>query len=227
MADKEEEVIVDVEEVYSKSEKYIEDNKNTLSMIVGAIVVIVGGYFGYTNLYVMPLESQAHEQMWKAEQYFEVDSFRLALEGDGNYYGFLTIINEYGVTKAANLANYYAGICYLNQGEYETAISFLGDFSSDDEILGAVALGAIGDAYMEMGNQNEALSYYKKAASNKTNDFTGPVYLMKAAFVQEQLGDYSSAVDSYNKILQEYPSSSESRRVDKYIARANSKLGKS
>jgi tetratricopeptide (TPR) repeat protein len=210
-----------VENALSKTEQYIEDNQKSLTIIVAAIVVIVGGYFGYQKFYVNPMENEAQSQMFVAEQYFEKDSFNLALYGDGNYFGFIDIIDEYGVTKAANLANYYAGISYLHLGDYEAAIDYLKGFESDDHIISSMALGAIGDAHSELGELENAISFYIKAANNNSNDFTTPIYLMKAAQVYESLEDFSKALDIYDRVKEEFPRSNEARHIDKYITRAN------
>ena len=157
---KKEETIIDVAEVYSKTERYIEENQKSLSVIVGAIVVIVGLYFGYQKLYIGPLEEEAQSQMYVAERYFEKDSLNLAINGDGNYLGFLDIIDEYGATPSGNLAHYYLGICYLKVGQYEDAIEYLSSFDSDDIMVSSIATGAIGDAYMELGEIQDAVTYY-------------------------------------------------------------------
>lgn len=217
--DQNEEVIVDVEEVYSKTEQYVEENKNSLTIIVAAVVLIIGGYFGYTNLYLAPLEEEAHEQMWKAEQYFELDSFNLAINGNGSYLGFKHIVDQYGGTKSANLANYYLGTSYMNLGQYQTAIDYLTSFDADDKMVAPIATGAIGDAYMELGDLENAISYYKKAAESSDNIFTAPVFLMKAGFVAEQLGKKDEAIEIYKNLQKNYPESQESKNAEKYIAR--------
>lgn len=162
MADNKE-VLVDVQEVYSKTERYIEENKKSLGVILGAIVLVIGGYFAWDRLYVRPLEDEARSAMFMAEKYFEKDSLNKAINGDGNYKGFKYIIEEYGVTKSANLAYYYLGICYLNQGKFQEAIDKLKEFDIDDEILGPVATGAIGDANMELGKKEEAVKFYESS----------------------------------------------------------------
>ncbi|RMG76763.1 MAG: hypothetical protein D6707_11965 [Bacteroidetes bacterium] len=219
-----EEVIVDVEEVYSKTEKYIEENKNSLSIIIGAVLVVVAGYFGYKYMYVEPLEQEAQEQIWKAEQYFEQDSFRLALNGDGNYFGFLQIADNYSVTKTGNLANYYAGICYLRLGDYNNAIEYLKNFDSDDALVAPVASGAIGDAYMELGNTREAIDFYLKAANQSKNNFTSPIYYMKAAMAYESLNDYKNSADIYEILIKDFSDTKEGRMAVKYLARAKAKM---
>jgi tetratricopeptide (TPR) repeat protein len=220
MAEKKEETLVDVVEAYSKTEKYIDENQKSLTVIIGAIVLIVGGFFAYKKMYVEPLEIEAQSQMFMAEKYFAADSVRLAINGDGNYLGFLDIIDEYSITPSGNLALYYAGICYYKQGQYQEAIEMLSSFDGDDQMVGAVANGAIGDAYMELGEVKHAISYYMDAANHSRNDFTCPVYLMKAAGSYEDQGNYNKAVDIYNDIKENFADTKEGLEVDKYLARA-------
>jgi tetratricopeptide (TPR) repeat protein len=175
--DNTEEKIHAVEEALSKSEKFIEKNQKILTIIIGSAIVIVLGVFAFQKLYIAPREKAAQGQMFMAQKYFESDSLNKALNGDANFPGFLTVIDEYGMTKAANLSKYYAGIIYLKQGKYEDAISYLKKFDSDDEFVGPMATGAIGDANLELGKKDEAVDYYLKAASQQTNDLTTPLYL--------------------------------------------------
>jgi tetratricopeptide (TPR) repeat protein len=209
-----------VENVLSKTEKYIEENQKSLTIIVLVIALITGAYLGYKKLYLAPREQEAQSEMYVAEQYFEADSFLLALEGDGSYMGFIDIIDEYGITKCANLANYYAGISYFKLGEYEEAIECLKKFESDDIMVATVALGAIGDAYVELGELETAVEFYMKAADRKKNDFTSALFLKKAGIVYEELGDYKKALEVYEKIETHFPKSEESRDIEKYITRA-------
>lgn len=218
------EVIVDVEQVYSKTEDFINDNQNIILGVVGALIAVVVLVFAYNRVYLEPLEEEAHGEMFMAEQYFEKDSFNLALEGDGNYLGFLDVADEYGNTSAGNLAHYYAGICYLRSGQFEDAISELESFDGAGEMLGAVALGAIGDAHMEMDDVDEALSFYEKAANASENNFSSPVYLQKAGFAAEKAGKYDKAIDYYTQVKENYPTTNEGRNAEKYIARAEANL---
>lgn len=219
-----EEVIVDVEEVYSKTEDFINENQNLIMGVVGGIIAVVVAIYAYNRVYLEPLEEEAHGQMFMAEQYFQKDSFDLALNGDGNYLGFIDIADEYGNTSAGNLAHYYAGICYLRSGDYETAIEELESFDAADQMLGAVALGAIGDAYSELGDTDAALNNYEKAIDYSENDFTSPVYLQKAGFAAEQAGNFDKAIDYYTQVKEKFPTTNEGRNAEKYIARAEANL---
>ncbi|MFO7655563.1 MAG: tetratricopeptide repeat protein [Bacteroidales bacterium] len=215
-----------VENVLSKTEQYIEENQKSLTIIVAAIAIIVAVYMGYKRFYLAPKEKLAEAELYMAEKYFEADSFKLALEGDGSYLGFLDIIDEYGITKSANLSHYYAGICYLRMGMHEEAIEELKKFDVNDVMVASIALGAIGDAYIELGDNKKALSFFLKAASRKKNDLTTPIYLKKAGLVYEELGEYEKAIDLYGKIEKKYPGSQEAFDIEKYITTARIRMEK-
>jgi len=213
-----------VENALSKTEQYIEENQKSLTIILLAIVVVVGGYLGYKKFYLEPANREAQESMYVAENYFEQDSFLLALEGDGANYGFLDVVDEYGITKTGNLAHYYAGICYMRTGDFEEAIDHLEKFDGEDIMVGSLALGAIGDCNLELGNKEEAALLYNKAAIRKKNSFTSPIFLKKAGMVYEDLGELDKAMKAYTEIKKEYPESEEGKVIDKYIAALEVKL---
>jgi len=104
-------------------------------------------------------------------------------------------------------------------------LEYLNDFSTDDLVLAPVLEGAKGDCYAELNQPEKALSAYKKAAGLK-NEFTTPVYLMKAAQVMEDMGEFEDAIEAYTQIKSDYSQSTEARTIDKYIARAEMKLKK-
>ncbi len=216
--------IVAVEEALSKSEQFIERNQNTIIFSVLAIVIIIAGYIGYTRFILEPREQEGFEEMFKAEQYFEREDFELALEGDGEYPGFLDIISDYRMTKAANMARYYAGISLIRLGEYEEGIEHLKDFRKRDTFLGAMAYGAIGDAYWEMGDENRALRYYRRAYGHEPNNLTTPAFLFKAGLVYESIGEYEEALQRYERIRKEYAQSQEARDIEKYISRVETNM---
>ncbi len=209
-----------IEESLSKTESFIVENQNTISIVVGIIVVVILAYFGFQKYYLEPQNAEAQEQMYPAQQFFEADSLDKALSGDGNSIGFVQIAEDYSLTKAGNLANYYAGLSYLKKGQFDLAIDYLENFESNDHIVASMASGAIGDAYMEKGDISSAISYYLEAAHRDKNDFTTPLFLFKAGNVYEIDKKYSDAVEVYNEIKTEFPLSNEARDIDKYIARS-------
>lgn len=220
--DNTEEKIMAVEEALSKSEVFIEKNQKIIGIVVGAIAIIVLAYFGFQRFYLEPREKEAQSQMFMAEKYFEQDSLSRALNGDGSYPGFLEIIDDYGMTKAATLAHYYTGIIYLNQGKYQEAIDHLKKFDIKDALVQPMAKGAIGDAYMELGKTAEAAKQYEKAAKSTENEFTTPVFLLKAGWAYEHDGKKEKAIEVYRKIKTTYPRSAEARDIEKYIAKLRS-----
>lgn len=215
----------ELESALTKTERYIEENQKTITYAVGGIILIVVLFLGFTKFYVQPKENEALSQMFMAENYFEKDSFNLAINGDGNYLGFLDIIDDYGITKSANRAKYYTGISYLHLGQYQEAIDYLKDFKSDDLLLMPVAEGAKGDALLELGETDNALKQYKKAYTASDNELTTPIYMMKAAKLLESMDELEDALSLYKEIKKKYPASTEGANVDRYIARVKLKLG--
>ena len=219
-----EDIALAAEEGHSKTEQYVEDNKNNISVIIACGVVAIVLYFAYFNWYIPEQENEAQAQMFIAETYFRSDSLNKAVYGDGNYVGFVDIITDYSGTPSANLAEYYAGISFLNLGEFDLAIEHLKNFSSDDFIVKAVALGAIGDANMELGRADDALSSYLKAADHNKNKLTAPMYLLKAGMAAESLSDMSQANSIYTRLKTDFPDSKEGKEAVRYQARASVKM---
>src|SRR3954470_2081071 len=152
------------------AEFWLEKHSKLVIGIGAAVLLVVAGYFGF-NYYKTTQNEQAQKEMFQAVYYFEADSLKLALNGDGNNLGFVDIVKEYGITEAGNLANFYAGAAYLKQGKYESAILYLEDFKSSDLLVQARAYSLIGDAYMEQKKYEEAVKYYNKAAEYKPNKY--------------------------------------------------------
>ena len=200
------------------AETWAEKNPKTIIGIFVVIALIVGGFFGF-RYYKDSKELEAQEEMFQAIRYFEADSLELALNGDGNNLGLLNIIEDYGVTDAAKLANYYAGVAFLKQGKFEVARLYLEDFSADDLLVQARAYSLIGDTYMEEQNYEDAAKYYQKAADYKPNKFFTPVYLMKAALAFEKSNQNDKAVAAYDKIINQYFDAPEYQNARKYRAK--------
>ena len=215
---KTDEQFANVEESLSKVGLYVVKNQNVIMKLVGILLIIVFLFTGYTKFYIEPLEKEASEKMYIAEFYFQNNDFDKALNGDGQFSGFISVASDYISTDAANLANYYAAICQINLGEYENAINSLNEFSTDDVVLSALSTGLIGDANMELGNISEALNYYVSAANDNVNSFTTPYFMMKQAGIHKINEDYASALEIYNSIKSDYPKSTQALSIDKYIS---------
>lgn len=204
-------------EQISSTEQFIEKHQTLLLSIFGAIALIIAGGFMY-KYYINGQNELAQDEMFQAVYYFEQDSLDLALRGDGNNYGFLDIIDEYGSTKAGNLANFYAGACYMRKGTFNSAIPFLKDFSSSDLLLMARAYSMLGDAYMDQDDFTTAADYYEKAAAYKPNEQFTPTYLMKAALAYTKNGQDDKAIQKYDRIIEDYRNTPEYNNARKYKA---------
>lgn len=210
---------LDLQETISRSELFLEKYKQIIYGVLGGVVVVAGLIYYVAAVYLPNKQTEAQNLMYVAERYFENDSLNLAINGDGNFPGFEEIADDYGWTKAGKLANYYLGISYLRLGQFEEAIDKLKSFSTNEPIVGSIALGATGDAYLELGQKEKALDHYLKAANKEDNQFTTPVYLMRAGELAENMGNTKKALELYERIFADYKNTSEGQSVEKYIAR--------
>jgi tetratricopeptide (TPR) repeat protein len=210
--------IENVEQTLTKTEQFLEQNYKPLLYVLVAAVVLVG-LFWLLKLYTAKQSDEALSQMFMAEEYFAGDSLRLALYGDGNNLGFIDIADEYKRTKSGRLANFYAGACLIQMGQFEEAVTYLNKYTIDDEILAPQARGLTGDAKAELGDNAGAIKYYMEAADMADNAFHTPIYLMKAGMLHEMEGDFAGALKLYERIRDRYAESNEGRSIEKYIAR--------
>ncbi|WP_298766460.1 tetratricopeptide repeat protein [uncultured Polaribacter sp.] len=220
------EVFNTLDETASKSEQWIEKNSKPLFYALVGVVVVFLAYLAYNKYVVEPNELEASNELAFPRKYFDeastagsgIDSLlNLGLEGTDGKFGFLDIAESYSGTDAGNLANYYAGVSYLQMKNYEKAITYLEKFNSDDALLGPVALGAIGDAFADINQPEQALEYYEKAANKKDNTFTSPLFLYKAGQTAMQLKEFGKAETLFSKIKANYPSSEQGRSIEKFI----------
>jgi len=214
----EDEVLVDIVEVRDRAQDTINRFRKPLMIAGGALVVIILGLIGW-KLYVGSQQTEAVEQMRQAERLFERDSFATAMLKTlpGGFKGFPQIIADYPGTPAANLANYYAGVCLLNLGKYEAAISYLKDFSPKGTVMPIMKNGALGDAYSEMKDFASAKSYYQKAVGGTANELLTPFYLKRLAMLAQKEKDFASARKYYEELKNEYPSAPEGQDAEKYL----------
>lgn len=205
-----------IESSLNRAEQFIENNKKIIAIALVLLVALIAGVKLFDSYVVAPNEKAAHNAMFQAQYYFEQDSLALALKGDGENLGFIQVANDFSGTKAGNLANYYAGICHLNLGEFDKAIDAFEDFSSDDDLFKSLALGLTGDAYSELKKYAEAINFYEKAVS-VNNSYTAPKFLVKAAVLAEKQGNKKQAIDYYTEVKNNFPKSVEAREALKQI----------
>ena len=210
-----------IDATVSSAEAFLNGHKKTIYSIIGAIVVVGLAILAYRQFIYNPQEEEALDQSFKAEYAFSQGDFDVALNGDGNNLGFADIISEYG-GKSGKDVYFYAGICELQAGNYENAISYLKKYKGKDKILKARAFGCIGDAYVGLEDYQSALTFFDKATKACDNALT-PEFLLKAAAVCEELGQNDKALANYKLIKDQYPQSLEAYDIDKYITRIENK----
>ncbi len=210
-----------VVEAVSKTEQFFAKNGKLLSIITVAVVVLCVAVFCWYKFAYQPKVVEAQGQMALAEESFRNGNYELALNGDGNVLGFVQVLDEYGV-KAGRSINFYAGVCELQLGNWESAIKYLNAYKGKDAILAARAKACIGDAYVGLEDYSKALGYYEKAVAEIDNMFAA-TYLMKAGEVAEKLGENAKALGFYELIKDQYPQSFEAMEIEKYIGRVEAK----
>ena len=193
--------------------------KQTMIAVI-VLLLITGGYFGYRHFVQEPKEQQARDAMFRAEDYFRMDSIRLALNGDNVNAGFKKIISRYPGTEAADLASFNAGSCYLKLGDFTNAVKYLKGFSTSSLQVQAKAYGLLGDAYSELNKKEDAIASYKKAGTTfDKDDIISPEYLFRAGYLYESMGRTKEAIEMYQLIKDKYPASQRGFDIDRYLAR--------
>ena len=213
MTEEKNEALVRVQGFWEKFQKPV-------LIVVAVLVLGIGGWYAYKEYIVKPKEEKASETLFKAQQYFALDSSNLVLKGDGQNKGVLYVISTYGGTKAANLAKYYAGVSYLKLGDFNNAVKYLKDFSTDAKQIQLLAYGCLGDAYSELKNTSEAIANYKKAAGTFEKDESNSAeYLFRAALLEEASGKPAEALALYKELKDKFPKTDKGFLADKYIYR--------
>ena len=225
------EVFDTLDEKAGKTEAFIGKYQNYIIGVIAVIAVGVLGYLGYNKFILQPQQTEAVKEIDLAQQHFdqaveatsqtEKDSlFRLSVQGINNNYGFVDIADEYSATKTGNLAHYYAGMAYLNLSEWTKAIEHLDQFTSDDEVMPALAKGAIGKAFLALEQNKDALDYFEQAIKASDNKYTKPMFLFKAGITALEIGDAKKALGYFEQIKEEYPDADTAENIDAFIGKA-------
>jgi tetratricopeptide (TPR) repeat protein len=206
--------------IVTRLQQYWHNYNKQIVYVFSVLVLLVAGFIGYKTLIQEPNEKKASEAMFHAEEYYRMDSTKLALYGDNINAGFLKVISKFGGTKAGSLANFYAGSCYLKQGDFNNAVKYLKSFSTPALQLQARAYGLLGDAYSELNKKEEAVASYKKAGTTfEKDDFISPEYLFRAGYLYEGMGKTKEAIEMYQLIKDKYPGSQRGYDIARYLAR--------
>lgn len=212
-----------VAEAVSKTEQFFQKNgKSVVIALVVVVFLVVCGYL-YKSLVIDSNEQKASEMIVEAQDRFagENPDFALALNGDENGAGFLDVAEQYGSTAAGNIANHYAGICYLRLGDLENAEKYLAQYDAVDELAGEVVnaqnLGLRGDIAVEKGEYEAAVALYKKAVAASKNIYTAPLYLYKQVLAYAALGNKAEAQKCFEALQANYPMAVEVRDAEKVL----------
>lgn len=209
------------EQTLNQSEAFFLKYKKAIVAAVIAIVVIIAGVVLYQTYVAGPNEQKASTILAKGQQYFQAGDFQKALNGDSaQYKGFLSVANEYGSTKAGNLANLYAGLCYAQMDKWQEAANYLEKFDgADDELISPAAIGALGNAYAHLNQLDKAVSNLKKAAEKADNNALSPTFLVQAGEILESQGKKDEALKLYQQVKEKYFNSMQYQTIDAYIER--------
>jgi TolA-binding protein len=211
---------VEKTDALNRMDAFWKRNQKVITYVSLAIIVIVGGWWAYKQYVVKPKEEQAQSAIFKAEEYYRMDSLQPALNGKDADKGFLYVIKNYGGTKSGELARFYAGICYLRLRDFDNAIKYLKDYDTDSRLIQALAWGRLADAYSEKGDKSKAVDLYKKAGRYFPEDeVNSPEFLFRAAQLLELDNKNTEAVDIYKEIKEKFPKSEKGSQADRYIYR--------
>jgi hypothetical protein len=210
----------DAAKIVNTAKGFWENYSRPIIYVASAIILLIGGYYGYKYLYAAPQQEKAADALWHAQQYFEADSVKLALNGDGQFPGFEKVAKTYGGTKSGKLAKFYAGICYLKLKDYNKAVTYLKDFSTDAKEIQTIAYARLADAYSELNKNEEAIEYYAKAGHYyPEQESLSAENLFRAGLKSEILGKNDDAIKFYKEIKEKYSRTDRGYQVDKYLAR--------
>lgn len=197
---------------------YYEQNKKRINSVTTIVLAVIVAIVAYFNLYRAPRVEKAAASMAYAQRMFSIDSLDLALNGDAQNPGFLKIMRKYGGTPSANLCNYYVGVIYLQKGDFNQAIKYLEDFDGNGTLVGNMAHGVLGDAYMETERVKDGISEYEKAVNGGGN-VVAPMYYLRLAVAYEMNNQPEKAKAAYKAIKEKYPRSMQAQNVDMNLAR--------
>ena len=207
----EDDFLVDVGEVYTKTERFVDENRQMLTYGIGGLAVLILAVIGYQSFIVGPAEAAAESQAWRSENYFEMDSVNLAAFGDGYSAGLEEVMLDQSSTPAGQRAAYRMGIYHRDAGDFQSAIDAFEQVDVNDDVIQVLAAGNIGDCYVELGDFDSAQRAFKKAislaSSSLAESVLAPMFLFKAALVELELGDKEQAKSFLDRIVEDYPKS--------------------
>ncbi len=204
----------------NKVDAFWKKNQKIITYVGLAIILVIGGWYAYKQYVVKPNEEKAQAAIFKAEEYYRMDSLNLALNGNLADKGFLYVIKNYGGTQTGELARYYAGVSYLRLKDFDNAIKYLKEFDTDSKLVQSIAWGRLADAYSEKGDRSKAIDLYKKAGRHfPEEEVNSSEFLFRAAQLLEIDNKKDEAIDIYKELKEKFPKSEKGGQADRYIYR--------
>jgi len=204
----------------AKLTTFYEENKRNIGMIVGAVVVVVVGLLIYTKNKTENNE-KATAELGKVYPYYDSNQFQTAIDGatERGIVGLKSIVENYGNTKAGNLARFYLANAYLQLNKYDEALRQFEDFDPPEQLLTISRFTGIAACYEAKGEYAKAAENYEKAALAYPKDVDAAANLSHAADNYALAGNKDRALELYKKLKKEYPTTQYGREADRSIAR--------
>lgn len=209
---------------FNRARSFYDLNKKYISYAVTALaVLIVGGYI-YVRNHSANNEKAATE-LGKVFSIYDAAAndptqYKIAIEGQPGrgIMGLKTITENYGGTKAGELARFYLANAYYNTGKVDEALKEFENFGGGDKMLKASATAGVAACYESKGKPSEAANYYEKASSIVSDVMVSPDYLTAATRCYAKAGDKEKALGCYQRLKREYPTSQGARDAERYVA---------
>lgn len=183
---------------------------------VGALVILVLGYFAYRQFMWKPANEKSMDSYWVGLNYAAKDSTDIAIEE------LQSAVKKYDGKVGGEVAQFVYARQLMAQGEYQKALDELEGVSVEDTYVAAMSIGLQADCLSEMEKYDEAAGRYLEAANTNENDLTTPMYLWKAGLCAEEINNFDKATEFYQRIKDDFPTYASRKQIEKYIARASS-----
>ena len=206
-----EETIVNVDELYSKSEQFVDKNRKQLTLGLGGAAALILIVIGYSSLVVAPKNTAAEEAAFMAEHYFAKDSADLAMLGDGLNAGLEEILSDHSGTPAAARAAFELGIMHRDAARFDEAVDAFNQAGFSDDVFGPLTDANIGDCLVELGDLEGAEGHFASAASRAASGLAAkalsPMCSYKRALVLIELGNEDKARGVLENLAEDFPNS--------------------
>ncbi len=203
--------LVNVDELYSKSEQFVDKNRKQLTIGLGGVAAAILLVIGYTSLIVAPKNKAAEEASFMAEHYFAKDSADLAMLGDGLNAGLEEILSDHSGTPAAARAAFELGIMHRDAARFDEAVEAFNQADFGDDVFGPLVDANIGDCLVELGDLEGAESHFAAAASAAASGLAAkalsPMCSYKRALVLLELGNNEKARQVLKDLAEDFPNS--------------------